>query len=122
VFPWHCELTARAPSRAAGHVTHHVRSNEHMHVERYEIVPGDVQEMERQMMPWKRGEMIDCQVIRNPFSVLPRASAWLDGYLVELENGGKYVGRRVKAKLTEIHRSYAFGEVAASGKAEKAGR
>ena len=100
----------------------YVRSNEHMHVEKYEIVPGDVQEMERQMMPWKKGETIDCQVVRNPFSVLPRASAWLDGYLVELENGGKYVGRRVKAKLTEIRRSYAFGEVAASGKAEKTGR
>jgi len=100
----------------------YVRSNEHMHVEKYEITPGDIQEMERHMLPWKKGEMIDCQVVRNPFSVLPRASAWLDGYLVELENGGKYVGRRVKAKLTEIRRSYAFGEVAASGKAEKGSR
>ena len=97
----------------------YVRSNEHMHVEKHEILPGDIQEMERHMLPWKRGETIDCQVVRNPFSVLPRASAWLDGYLVELENGGKYVGRRVKAKLTDIHRSYAFGEVSPSGKAEK---
>ena len=100
----------------------YVRSSEHMHVEKHEIVPGDIQEMERHMLPWKRGETIDCQVVRNPFSVLPRASAWLDGYLVELENGGKYVGRRVKAKLTDIHRSYAFGEVSPSGKAEKPGR
>lgn len=101
----------------------YVRSNEHAHVEKYEIVPSDIQEMERHMLPWKKGEMIDCQVVRNPFSVLPRASAWLDGYLVELENGGKYVGRRVKAKLTDIQRSYAFGEVApSSSKAEKGSR
>lgn len=97
----------------------YVRSNEALHIEKYEIVPGDLQEMERHMLPWKKGETIDCQVVRNPFSVLPRASAWLDGYLVELENGGKYVGRRVKAKLGDIRRSYAFGEVLPSTKAEK---
>lgn len=95
----------------------YVRANEAMHIEKYEIVPGDLQEMERHMLPWKKGETIDCQVVRNPFSVLPRASAWLDGYLVELENGGKYVGRRVKAKLGDIRRSYAFGEVLPATKA-----
>lgn len=101
----------------------YVRSNEQMHIEKYEIIPGDIQEMDRQMMPWKRGEMVECQVVRNPFSVLPKAGAWLDGYLIELENGGKYVGRRVKAKLTDIRRSYAFGEVAPSrGERSREGR
>ena len=94
----------------------YVRANEALHTEKYEIHPGDLQEMEMQMLPWKKADVVDCQVVRNPFSTLPRASAWLDGYLVELENGGKYVGRRVKAKLSEIRRSYAFGEVVASGK------
>ena len=94
----------------------YVRVNEALHIEKYEIVPGDLMEMERHMLPWKKGEIIDCQVVRNPFSVLPRASAWLDGYLVELENGGKYVGRRVKAKLGDIHRSYASGEVIPTAK------
>jgi len=94
----------------------YVRANESLHIEKYEITPGDLQEMERHMLPWKKGEVVDCQVIRNPFSTLPRASAWLDGYLVELENGGKHVGRRVKAKLSDIHRSYALGEVASAEK------
>lgn len=94
----------------------YVRASEALHIEKFEIVPGDMQEMERHMLPWHKGEVVDCQVVRNPFSVLPRASAWLDGYLVELENGGKYIGRRVKARLADIHRSYAFGEVTASGK------
>jgi ribonuclease G len=94
----------------------YVRANEALHIEKYDISPGDIQGMERQMTPWKRGEIVDCQVVRNPFSVLPRASAWLDGYLVELENGGKYIGRRVRARLSEIKRSYAFGEVVISEK------
>ena len=95
----------------------YIRAVETLHIEKYEIIPGDIQEMARHMLPWKSSEMVDCQVVRNPFSILPRASAWLDGYLVELENGGKYIGRRVKAKLSDIHRSYAFGEVTAAEKA-----
>jgi len=94
----------------------YVRANDALHIEKYEIVRGDLQAMERHMMPWKRGEVVDCQVVRNSFSMLPRASAWLDGYFVELENGGKYVGRRVKAKLSDIHRSYSFGEVVSAEK------
>jgi ribonuclease G len=91
----------------------YVRANEALHIEKYEITPGDLQQMERHMLPWKKGEVVECQVIRSPFSMLPKASAWLDGYLVELENGGKYVGRRVKAKLGDIKRSYSLGEVTA---------
>ncbi|MHB9038856.1 MAG: Rne/Rng family ribonuclease [Armatimonadota bacterium] len=94
----------------------YVRANESLHVEKYEIAPGDLQHMDKQMMPWKKGETIECSVVRNPFSMLPKASAWLDGYLVELENGGKYLGRRVKAKLIDIRRSYAIGEVTSSDK------
>ncbi len=94
----------------------YVRANEMLHLEKYEIIPGDMQEMERHMMPWRKGETVDCHVVRSPFSLLPRASAWLDGYLVELENGGKYVGRSVKARLSDIRRSYAFGEVTTAEK------
>lgn len=101
----------------------YVRSNELLHVEKYEIIPGDLQAMEHQMLPWRKNESVECHVVRNPFSTLPRASAWLDGYLVELENGGKYVGRNVKAKLTDIRRSYSFGEVTSADKSlDKAAR
>jgi ribonuclease G len=96
----------------------YVRANDSLHIEQYEITPGDLQELERHMLPWRSGETVECQVVRNPFSSLPRASAWLDGcYLVELENGGNYIGRRVKAKLTQTRRSYAYGEVIAAEKA-----
>lgn len=100
----------------------YVRANESLHIEKYEIIPGDMQEMDRHMLPWKKGQTIECSVVRNPFSILPRATAWMEGYLVELENGGKYIGRRVKAKLGDIHRSYAFGEVTTPEKLDKTGR
>jgi len=101
----------------------YVRANDSLHLEKFEIIPGDLSEMERHMLPSGKGEIVDCHVVRSSFSILPRASAWMDGYLVELENGGKHVGRNVKAKLSEIHRSYAFGEVTSVDKSlDKAAR
>lgn len=94
----------------------YVRAVESLHMEKFEITPGDMQEMERHMLPWKKDEVVDCHVVRNPFSTLPRASAWLDGYLVDLENGGKHIGKRVKARLSDIRRSYALGEVTSTEK------
>lgn len=93
-----------------------IRTNENMHVEKYEITPGDIQEMQRSMLPWKIGDTVECQVVKNPFSLLPKATAVMDGYVIELENGGKYVGRHVNAKLSEIRRSYAFAEVTSADK------
>ena len=92
----------------------YVRASEDLHIEKYEIVPGDLQEIERQMLPYATGQVVECRVVRNPFSILPRSTAWLDGYLVDLSNGGKYIGQKVKAKLTNVKRSYALGEVVGS--------
>lgn len=89
----------------------YVRANEEMHIEKFEIVPTNIQETERQMQRFKSSETVECSVVRNPYSLLPRSTAWIDGYMVDLANGGKYIGQRVKAKLTDIRRSYALGEV-----------
>ena len=91
-----------------------VRAVESMHTEKYEIVPGNLQEMERSMLPTDPSLIVECQVVRSPFSTLPKAAAWLDGYMVEIVDGGKYIGRRVKTRLREVHRSYAIGEIAPS--------
>jgi len=94
----------------------YVRANEDLHVEKFQIVPGNMQEIEKQMLPYRSAEVVECQVVRNPFSMLPRSTAWLDGYLIDLSNGGKYIGQRVKAKLVDIKRSYALGEVVGGAK------
>lgn len=97
----------------------YVRANEEMHIEKFEIVPTNIQETERQMQQFRLSETVECSVVRNPYSLLPRSTAWIDGYMVDLANGGKYIGQRVKAKLTDIRRSYALGEVV-SGKQHEA--
>ncbi|MDO8588914.1 MAG: Rne/Rng family ribonuclease [Armatimonadota bacterium] len=92
----------------------YVRASESMHIEKYDIVPGDLQEIERQSLPFRKAEVVECHVIRSPFASLPSSTAWMDGYLVDLENGGRYIGQKVKAKLKDVKRSYALGEVVAT--------
>ena len=89
----------------------YVRANPELHIEKYEILPGDLPEIERQMLPYRKSQVVECEVVRNPFVSLPRASAWANGYMIDLSNGGKYIGQRVKARLTNISRSIAVGEV-----------
>ena len=95
----------------------YIRANPELHVETYEITPGDLQDLEAQMVPYKKSHIVECDVVRSPFTSLPRSAAWSGGYLVDLANGGKYVGQRVKARLTNVGRSYAQGEVVAPVKA-----
>lgn len=94
----------------------YVRANESLHMEKFEIMPGNLAEMDRHMLPWKKGDVVECHVIRNPYSTLPHASAWVDGFLLELENGGKHIGRNIKAKIGDIYRSYATGDAITSDK------
>ncbi|HEY3298646.1 MAG TPA: Rne/Rng family ribonuclease [Armatimonadota bacterium] len=89
----------------------YVRANQYMHIEKYDIIPGDLQEIERQYLPFRKGQIVECEVVRNPFIGLPRASAWADGYMIDLANGGKFVGQKVKARLTKAWRSYGEGDV-----------
>ncbi len=100
----------------------YIRANGDLHIEKYEIIPGDLQEIERQMLPYRRSQVVECEVVRDPFIVLPRAGAWTDGYMLDLTNGGKYIGQRVKARLTNISRSLAEGMVIGPVKNRDEGR
>ena len=89
----------------------YVRANPDLHIEKYEILPGDLQEIEKQMLPYKKSQIVEADVVRSTFIGLPRSAAWTDGYMLDLSNGGKFIGQRVKARLTNVQRSYATGEV-----------
>lgn len=94
----------------------YVRATDNLHIEKYEVVPADIQEMERQLVPYREGQVVDCVVEQTPAINLPHAIARLDGYLVDLVNGGQYLGRRVRAKLLRVGRSVAVGEVVGAGR------
>lgn len=96
----------------------YVRGVHDQHIESYDIQPGDLQEIEAQMLSFKKGQIVECEVVRSPFVSLPRAAAWANGYMVDLANGGKYIGQKVTARLTSVNRSFADGEVTGAVKCE----
>ena len=99
----------------------YVRGNSDLHMEMYEIVPGDLQEIEKQMLPYRKSQVVECEVVRNLFVSLPRSSAWADGYMIDLSNGGKHIGQRVKARLAKVSRSLAEGKVIGPVKSARTG-
>ena len=99
----------------------YVRANSELHIEKYEIIPSDLPEIERQMFAYRKGQIVECEVVRNPFISLPRASAWTDGYMIDLVNGGKYIGQKVKARLLKVNRSCSEGEVVGQIKQSREG-
>lgn len=94
-----------------------VRADPRMHAEDYRILPGDLQEMERQIVRYRPGQVVECQVEKESILVQPRSVGWCDGYFIDLLNGGSYLGERVKARLIHVHRSFAVGEVVTPAKA-----
>jgi ribonuclease G len=88
-----------------------VRADPQCHIEEYAVIPGDLQEMEHELVPYRPNQILECTIQKDPFSTLPRSTGWVDGYLVDLANGGQYLGQKVKARITGVHRSYALGEV-----------
>jgi len=67
--------------------------------------------MERELVPYKPDQVLECVIQKDPFSTLPRSTGWIDGYLIDLADGGQYLGQKVKARIQAVHRSFALGEV-----------
>jgi hypothetical protein len=88
----------------------YIRARHDFHIEKYEILPGDMMEMERQMMPFHGGQVVECQVTKMDLITPPRSAAWADGYFVDLANGAKLQGQFTRVRLTDVRRSFAMGE------------
>ena len=87
-----------------------VRSDSRRHIEDFRILSGDLQELERQSIRYRIGQVVDVTVETDSVLTLPRAGSWVDGFYVDLINGGEYAGEKIKARLSYVHRSYAVGE------------
>ena len=90
----------------------YVRLSEDLHQEKYEIVPGKLDEFDRKFLPFRRGQVVDVQVSRNALAVAPAATGYTEGgYFVEIPQGARFVGQTVRARLMKVGRSIAQAEV-----------
>jgi ribonuclease G len=88
----------------------YVRGRHDFHVEKFEVLPGDMMEIEEQLMPYRGGQVVECQVQKMELIAAPRSAAWVDGYFVDLANGTRYQGQKARVRLTDVRRSFALGE------------
>ena len=89
----------------------YVRSSEELHQEKYEIVGGRMDELDRKHLAVKRGQVLDVAVKRNALVAPPAATGYTEsGLLAELPQGAKYVGQSVRVRLTKVQRSLVIAE------------
>ena len=101
----HAERLERAIRRPV-----YIRARHDFHIEKYELLPGDMLELEEQIMPFRGGQVVEAEVRASELVVPPRAAAWVDGYFVDLANGARFHGQTTRIRLTDVRRSYALGE------------
>lgn len=94
----------------------YVRVSEELHQEKYEIQQGRMDDLDRKHLGFRRGQVLDVQVVRNALLAPPAATGHTEsGYLVELPQGSKNIGQNVRARLVKIGRSIAQAEVLGRG-------
>lgn len=86
---------------------------------REDVEPGEVRLLERGTrmeielvaLPVKEGEILELEVrevhVSNPVDGIAR----IEGYIIDIASGGRYVGRRVKVQIVRAFRTYAKGRV-----------
>src|SRR5690606_36126688 len=87
--------------------TIYVKGSETMHVEEFQITSGDKQAMEELALPVRPGDVVDIRIeephITNPNDGIAR----IEGYVIDVEGGGRRVGQRHKVEITRVFRTYA---------------
>jgi ribonuclease G len=88
-----------------------VRGNPDIHVEKHEIVAGDIAEFDRRVGNLRKQQVVECRI--QPSQIQPDTDviAWADGTMLELNDGKRWIGQKVKARITDFRRSYACAVV-----------
>ncbi len=94
----------------------YVRANFDMEYEEYEIRSGTIEEFDRQVMGYRRAQVLEANVRRSAFENANKVVGWTDtGFYIELLDGMNHIGNRAKVCLQDIRRSYAVADVILPG-------
>ncbi|HLJ54106.1 MAG TPA: Rne/Rng family ribonuclease [Chthonomonadaceae bacterium] len=88
-----------------------IRSDADAHVEKYSIESGDIGELEKTRLTYRRAQVVECRVTRSLLKEPARCIGWADGYMLDLDDGSKYIGQRAKVRIVDTRRSFATAKV-----------
>ncbi|GFP27314.1 ribonuclease G [Candidatus Hakubella thermalkaliphila] len=75
------------------------------------MAEGDREEIEKAAVPVQVGQILDLEV-EEPHLNNPRdAISKLEGYIIQIMDGRKYLRKRIKVKIVEVTRTCAYAEV-----------
>ncbi|MCW5937104.1 MAG: Rne/Rng family ribonuclease [Fimbriimonadaceae bacterium] len=95
----------------------YIRANPDYDFEDFEIETGNMEEMDRRHMGFRRAQVLECNVRRSALDQAGKVIGWTDtGYYVELLDGASHVGGRVKVVLQDIRRAFAVADVILAGR------
>jgi len=88
-----------------------VRANTDAHIEKYSIEPGDLVELEKGRTAYRRAQVVECRIARSLLKEPTKCIGWAEGYLLDLDDGQRFIGQKAKVRITDVRRSYASGAV-----------
>jgi ribonuclease G len=94
----------------------YVRSNPTLAQDEYRIEEGEISDFDRELVPFRRAQVIECNVRASTLPGATKAVGWTDdGYYLELTEGEAHIGKRVKVCIEDIRRSFAIASVITTG-------
>ncbi|HEY3363728.1 MAG TPA: Rne/Rng family ribonuclease [Symbiobacteriaceae bacterium] len=92
--------------------TIYVRGNNDVHLEQMNLkVLGTRAEVEDRALPVKQGHVVELKIDEAHVTNAADGIARVDGYVIDVEEAGNLVGKRVKVEITRAYRTYAKGKL-----------
>ncbi|HZT41830.1 MAG TPA: Rne/Rng family ribonuclease [Chthonomonadaceae bacterium] len=88
-----------------------IRGDEDAHVEKYTIEGGEIATYEKNRLNYRRAQVVECRIARSLLKEGNRCVGWADGYMLDLDDGHKFIGMKAKARIVEVRRSFANGQL-----------
>lgn len=88
-----------------------IRADEDSHVEAYTITGGDLNDMEKNKLGYRRAQVVECRIMRSLLKEAGKCVGWAEGYMLDLDDGQRFIGQKAKVRITDVRRSYAVGTV-----------
>lgn len=87
----------------------YVRCDEDAHIEKYSIEARDLMDLEKNQPLPRREQVLECRIVRSLLKEPNRCIGWSGNYLIDLNDGARFIGQKAKVKVTDVRRSYADG-------------
>lgn len=89
----------------------YVRADEDGHIEKYTIQPGDINELDKLRLNYRRAQVVECRITRSLLKEPGKCIGWAEGFLFDLDDGHKFIGQKAKVRVLDVRRSYGVGQV-----------